>query len=54
MGDDSLIAGANLVFVEEFAATVGAACAEFGMSVHWGENQALSVASDQDLHGPAV
>ena len=50
--DDTLIAGDNPAFVEEFAAAVGAAGAEFGMSLHWGKTQALFVASDEVLHGP--
>jgi len=50
--DDTLIAGANPAFVEEFAVAVEAAGAEFDMPLHWGKTQALSVASDQDLHGP--
>ena len=44
--DDTMIAGASGRYVEEYAAAVEKAGAEFGMSLHWGKTQALAVGTE--------
>ena len=50
--DDTILLGTTSSFVEEFAAAVEAAGADFGMSLHWDKTHALSIRSDYPLHGP--
>ena len=50
--DDTIILGTSTKFVQELAAAVEAAGAEFGMTLHWGKTQALAVCSNEPLQGP--
>ena len=50
--DDTIILGTSTCHVEEFAAAVGRAGLQFGMTLHWGKTQALSVCTDARLRGP--
>ena len=49
--DDTIILGTSAPHVEEFAAAVERAGLEFGMSLHRGKTQALSVCTETRLHG---
>ena len=51
--DDTLLVGDQAAHVEELARAVEHVGAKFGMELHWGKTQALSVATDQRLHSPA-
>jgi len=50
--DDTLICGTRPSSVEEYAAAVEKAGAEFGLCLHWGKTQAVSVCSSEPLHSP--
>ena len=50
--DDTIILGMSPAHVSEFAAAVGEAGAEFGMTLHWGKTQGLAVCSKSVLYGP--
>jgi hypothetical protein len=50
--DDTLIIGANAEDVEELAAAIEQAGAQYGMSLHWGKTQGLSVCTNQRLKRP--
>jgi len=50
--DDTLICGTRPGSVEEYAAAVGKAGADFGLCLHWGKTQAVSVCSTESLHSP--
>lgn len=50
--DDTLILGTGVACVEELASAIEKAGAEFGMTVHWKQTQALSVCSASSMHNP--
>jgi hypothetical protein len=50
--DDTLIIGAHAEDVEELAAAIEHAGAQYGMSLHWGKTQGLSVCTNQRLKRP--
>ena len=49
--DDTLLIGTRAEEVGQFAAAVERIGATYGMSLHWGKTQALSVCTDTRLHG---
>jgi hypothetical protein len=52
--DDTLIMGSRADLVEEFAAAVEKAGNNYGMTLHWGKTQALSICTDSGLRRPDV
>jgi hypothetical protein len=50
--DDTLLVGVQPELVEEFAAAVEAEGAKYGMTLHWGKTQVLSVATGRRLKKP--
>jgi len=50
--DDTLLVGAQPEQVQEFAAAVEAEGKRYGMTLHWGQTQVLSVATEQCLKTP--
>ena len=50
--DDTLIICANAEDVEELASAIEHAGAQYGMSLHWGKTQGLSVCTNQRLKRP--
>ena len=49
--DDTLLIGTQCVCVEELARAIERAGSQYGMSLHWGKTQALSVCTSQRLTG---
>ena len=50
--DDTMLLGTQTAHVEELAAAIETVGAEFGMTLHWGKTQAMSICSDMSLRGP--
>ena len=50
--DDTLLVGAQPEQVQEFAAAAEAESNRYGMTLHWGKTQVLSVATEQCLETP--
>ena len=50
--DDTLIFGSNASWVEEYSQAVEKAGASYGMSLHWGKTQAMSVGNAFSLKKP--
>eukprot|EP00973_Karenia_brevis_P068151 9480600-Karenia_brevis.AAC.1 len=50
--DDTILLGANPLHVQEYALAVERAGARYGMSLHWGKFQALSISSNKRLQKP--
>ena len=50
--DDTMILGTNSAHVEEFAAAIEQAGKHYGMSLHWGKTQALSIGTPNRIRRP--
>ena len=50
--DDTLVIGESSKLVEEYGAAIEKAGAAYGMLLHWGKTQALSICTPQWLHRP--
>ena len=50
--DDTLIVGTSTKYVDDLARTVEEAGAQYGMSLHWGKTQGLSVNSLETMRAP--
>ena len=51
--DDAIILGTSAPYVQEFAAAIERSGKRFGMSLHWGKTQALSVCTACRLLSPS-
>ena len=50
--EDTLIMGESSILVGEYGATIERAVAVYGMSLHWGKTQALSVCTQDRIRRP--
>ena len=50
--DDTIIFGSSAEFVQEYAQAVQTVGARYGLALHWGKTQALSVGTEQCLRRP--
>ena len=50
--DDTLVIGESARLVAEYGAAIETAGALYGMALHWGKTQALSVCTQERLHRP--
>ena len=50
--DDTLIMGSCAVLVAEYAAAIEQAGNDYGMTLHWGKTQALSMCTDSPIRRP--
>ena len=48
--DDTLVIGESARLVEEYGAAIERAGASYGMALHWGKTQALSICTSDRTH----